>query len=174
MMQTAFDTPSELPKTQAQGRASNSVLQSFGLNLEDHQICHVIGVGTKVDAITMDLPGGILILGALRGRVNCAKGSAIIGLGGEFQGTMSADDVVVEGRITSPMDANQKPVPSTLSQITARGTKAVDGSLYGGLVVLSTTAVVCARLRAVAWQIPHLADLGKSTLETIMPIEVPA
>lgn len=123
-----------------------------------------------MDALTFELPGGVLILGALRGRVRCATGSAIIAAGGEFQGSLEANDVLVEGKITSLLDPKGKPFADGLSEVTARGQVDSKGKLTGGIVALSATAFVCARLHAHAYSIPRSADLSCSVLETLAPL----
>lgn len=163
MTETAFGN------APAPSRASNmampqSTAVSFQATLKNHQICFVVPAGATIDAVTVDLPGGILILGALRGKVRCSTGSAIIARGGEFQGILEANDVLVEGKITSPVDANGKPT----TEVRARGQVDEAGNAVGGIIALSAHSIVNARFFAIAYQIPRHADLGRSILNTIV------
>jgi len=138
-------------------------VNSLSIRLEEHQICFVVPAGARIDAHTLDLPGGILVLGALRGKVTCACGSAIIAQGGEFQGSLDAVDIYIEGRVTSKV-VSQAPV---LTKLRARGV-AADGGFHSGLVAFSTTSVVQAHVQARAFHIPRQADLKRTVLETLM------
>lgn len=150
------------------GRASEQVLKAYQARLENHSICFVIPAGAVVDNAVIRLRGGILVLGAMRGKVTCATGSAIIGSGGEFQGTLEADDVLIEGHVTSPLDSNAKPVRSSLSDIRARGRKdEITGEFRGGFIMLSGLATVCARMRARGYQIPRNTNIDGSIMETL-------
>ncbi|MBQ0916977.1 hypothetical protein KBW71_00735 [Hydrogenophaga aromaticivorans] len=139
-------------------------VNSLSMRLEEHQICFVVPAGARIDAQTLDLPGGILVLGALRGKVTCACGSAIIALGGEFQGSLDAVDIYIEGRVTSKV-VSQAPV---LTKLRARGVAAAGGGFHSGLVAFSTTSVVQAHVQARAFHIPRQADLKRTVLETLM------
>lgn len=150
------------------GRASAQVLNAYQARLENHSICMVIPAGAVVDAANMRLLGGILILGAMRGKVTCATGSAIIGGGGEFQGQLEANDILVEGRITSPLDADGKPIRASLSDVRARGQKNdVTGEIMGGIMLLSNLASVCAKMKARAYQIPRNANVSGSIMDAL-------
>ena len=135
------------------------------IDLQAHQICMCIPAGSTVDANTVKLPGGILILGALRGNVYCATGTAVIAKGGEFQGILEANNIIVEGTITSPMSASGRPAP--ISVIKARGQRDVNNRMVGGIVALGEKAFVCANMSAIAYSIPLSADLGLSVMQTI-------
>lgn len=149
-------------------RAPAQVLRTYQARLENHSICMVIPAGSVMDGGNMRLPGGILVLGALRGKVTCSTGSAIIGGGGEFQGQLEANDVLIEGIVTSPLDAKGKPIRASLSDIRARGQKnEVTGEVLGGVMLLSSMASVCARMRAQAFQIPRNANVSGSIMETL-------
>lgn len=172
---TAFGTkqssqtkPSGGARAAAEGRDAR---QSLELSLKDHRICMYIPAGSKVDALTLDLPGGLLVLGALRGSVTCATGSVIIAKGGEFQGQLLANDVIVEGRITSPQDSAGKTIASSMSQVHARGQLDEKGLPEGGIVAFSAGSNVCARFKAVSYSIPRTANLNSSSMETIEPLE---
>ena len=41
---------------------------SLELSFKEHKICMCVPAGSKIDALTLDLPGGLLVLGALRHR----------------------------------------------------------------------------------------------------------
>lgn len=172
MNQTAFGKDSgslTLPGEQmVSGRTEATPLSTMPAKLKDHQICMIIPAGSRVDALTLDLQGGILILGALRGRVNCATGSAIVASGGEFQGSLVANDVLIEGtgKVTSPADSSPG---KGMSELVARGQADQQGRQIGGLVILSSAASVNARLCAVAFQVPRGVDLCRSVMETIVP-----
>lgn len=171
--QTAFGAPVPVsrlhPVSSASPREVSDAVESLQISLASLRICMVIPAGSKIDALTMDLPGGLLVLGALRAKVNCAVGGVIIAKGGEFQGSLEADEVIVEGKITSPLDASGRPLPSTMSLITARGHLIDGGEVAGGLMSLSAHAQVCAKLRAVSYSIPRTADLSRSIMETLAP-----
>jgi hypothetical protein len=145
---------------------------SLELSFKEHKICMCVPAGSKIDALTLDLPGGLLVLGALRGVVNCATGSVIIAKGGEFQGNLTANDVIVEGRITSPTDASGHAAPSTMSQVHARGQMDDKGGLAGGIIALSADAYVCAKLKAVSYSIPRTTNLSSSSMETVQAPKV--
>jgi Polymer-forming cytoskeletal len=149
------------------GLSDVSTPGAFQTSLKTHKICFVVPVGAKIDGHTIDLPGGILILGALRGRVRCVTGSAIIAKGGEFQGKLEADDVVVEGKITSPIDAAGVIIPSSMSEIRARGQTDDQGNVMGGILAFSAHSFACAKLFGVSFQVPRTADLSRSILHSI-------
>lgn len=149
-------------------RADQKSLSVFQARLESHSICFVVPAGAMFDGTNIRLQGGILVLGALRGKVTCATGSAIIAKGGEFQGYLEANDVLVEGRITSPLDSAGRPVKASITDVRARGQKnAITGEVLGGILMLSSQAAVCARLRARAYQIPRNANVSGSIMETL-------
>lgn len=135
------------------------------VSLREHHICMYIPLGSKVDCITMDLPGGILIQGALRGRVTCAQGSVIIEKTGEFQGSIVADNVIIAGKITSLSDSVGMPAAATMSHIEARSTISSSGQVEGGVVAFSDTAYACARFKAAGYHTPRGANLSRSVLE---------
>lgn len=145
-----------------------SPLDKLQHSLSDHKICFVVPLGSTIDAFTIDLPGGILILGALRGRVICQAGSAIVAAGGEFQGDLSADDIYVEGRVTSPSDEKHKSDEKGkgLSKLKARGSLR-SGHLTGGLVALGEGSSVLAIITSRAMQVALGAQMGNSRLHTL-------
>lgn len=145
-------------------RADETTKASFSASIQGHQICFSVPAGSVIDAHSIDLPGGILILGALRGRVRCLTGTAIIAKGGEFQGNLEANDVLVEGKITSPDSPGDK-----MTEIRARGQRNAQGAVVGGIVAISANAFVSARLQAVAYQIPRSANLYRCVFETTPP-----
>lgn len=146
---------------------ANDGRTTLELTFKDHRICMDIPAGSKVDALSLDLPGGLLIRGALRGSVTCATGSVIIAKGGEFQGQLLANDIIVEGRITSPADSSGKTITSSMTLIHARGHLDENGNPVGGIVALSANADVCARFKAVCYSIPRKASLNSSSMETV-------
>ena len=154
----------QVPEPAVGEAAGVADVNSLSIRLEEHQICFVVPAGARIDAHTLDLPGGILVLGALRGKVTCACGSAIIAKGGEFQGSLDAVDIYIEGRVTSKV-VSQAPV---LTKLRARGLPAADGGFHSGLVAFSTTSVVQAHVQARAFHIPRQADLKRTVLETLM------
>ena len=116
----------------------------------------------------MVLPGGVLILGAMRGTIHCRTGSAIIARDGEFQGELTANDILIEGRITSPVGSNGCVLPNSLSCIRAQGQLDEDSGEYmGGIIMLSSLAQVCSRLQARSYTVPRTANITGSILETI-------
>lgn len=147
-------------------RASAEGVGDLQIVLESHRICMVIPAGSTVDANTLNLPGGLLILGALRGKVYCASGSVIIAKGGEFQGIVEACDIVIEGKVTSSLDSVGKPQP--LSTVKARGYKDETGHVKGGIIAVSEHAFVCAQMTAIGYHIPRDANLSLSTFKTII------
>ena len=139
-------------------------VRSLKLNFKEHNIVMVVPVGAKIDVKKMVLPGGVLILGAIRGRVQCIGGSAIIAKGGEFQGEIEASDVFIEGKVTSPGNSDNK---DTISKVTALGTMAPDsGDIVGGTVAFSEKANVLAHFKARAFHIPLKCQLNRSVMES--------
>lgn len=134
---------------------------SFEIDLLNHGICLPIPAGSRIDGVTFDLPGGMLVAGAIRGKVHCATGSIIILNGGEFQGEASALNIIVAkgGRITS--------LPNALSTITARVQVGEYGKSYSGVIALGAGSSVNAKLRAASFDIRRHAVLNSSILETI-------
>jgi len=141
-------------------------VRRLDLSLKEHGICFIVPVGAKIDAHTLDLPGGILVLGALRGKVFCSKGSAIIASAGEFQGELDAENVYVEGAITS-----SKAIPGGISKVIARGSQETkpDGSVVtlGGLAAFGVDAKVHAHIIARAFHVPRQAVFTNSFFESI-------
>ncbi len=81
---------------------SNALQTSeLSLDLREHEVCWILPTGATISAATIDLPGGALILGKLKGKLVCRSGSIIIGRGGEFCGSADAERIYVEGRIAS-------------------------------------------------------------------------
>lgn len=144
-------------------------IRSMELSMREHHICFVVPAGAKIDAYTLDLPGGVLILGALRGKVNCAVGSMIIAKGGEFQGSAEASDIFIEGKVTS--QGGNNPTGGEMTKLKARGiaTQTAPGvtALSGGLIALSATASISGHLQARSYHIPLQADLKRIFMETI-------
>jgi len=147
-------------------RTTRQQIRRLDLSLKEHEICFVVPAGAKIDANTLDIPGGILILGALRGKVFCSRGSAIIASGGEFQGEMDAENIYVEGIITS-----SKSIPRGISKITARGSEEInaDGtkSVVGGLAAFGVQSKVHAHIIARAFHVPRQAVFTNSFFEAI-------
>lgn len=142
-------------------------LRAVEISFREKQICFVVPAGARIDAYTIDLPGGILVLGALRAKVTCAVGSIVIAKGGEFQGSAEADDIYIEGKVTSAMGANG----IELTRLKARGSSSPSGegvkSIQGGVIAVSSNAVVRAHLMARMFHIPMHSDLNKCFMETI-------
>ena len=147
--------------------ADDVAVKSVELSLREKQICFVVPAGARIDAFTMDLPGGMLVLGALRGKVTCAVGSIIIAKGGEFQGYAEAEDIYIEGKVTSPTVAPG--VEMTKMKARGRVMAAHEGvsSIQGGLIAVSAQASIRAHLLARMFHIPRHADLNKSMMETL-------
>ncbi|MES2977736.1 MAG: polymer-forming cytoskeletal protein [Pseudomonadota bacterium] len=158
-MSTLFNAPPpEIPLT-----ADTTAKRGLEISMRDHQICFVVPAGSRIEAFTLDLPGGILVLGALRGKVTCAAGNAIIAHGGEFQGSLDAADVYIEGRISSRVVSGT----ASLSRIVARGSIDASGELAGGIAAFGSNACVQAHVQARAFHVPRHADLKQTVLETI-------
>lgn len=149
------------------GNEPTITFDEFEAGLKQHQICFVVPAGAKIDAHTIELPGGILILGAVRGKIICQTGSAIIKAGGEFQGVLDVNDCLIEGQVTSPEDASGRPIPNTMSMITARGSVDATGRRVGGIVAISSMAKISANLRAHSYSVNRAAHLMRSTLQTL-------
>lgn len=134
-------------------------LRHLNLSIKDHDICFVVPAGSKIDAHRLDLPGGILILGALRGRVFCASGSAIVAAGGEFQGDLDAVNVYVEGKVTSAKRG--------VSRLKARGVVSDQATPSGGLAAFGVGAHVHAHVQAHAFHVPRQATFLNSVFEAL-------
>lgn len=132
-------------------------LRALDLSLKEHEICFVVPAGARIDAHRLDLPGGILVLGALRGRVFCSQGSAIIAAGGEFQGEIDAVDIYVEGRVTSSSRG--------ISRLKARGRD--NEERPGGLAAFGALSNVQAHVQARAFHVPRQAQFHNSMFETL-------
>lgn len=159
----AYDRLSPL----VEGQTPVQMEGAYQVRLESNNICMLIPAGAIVDGGTMRLPGGILILGALRGKIICESGSAIIGSGGEFQGQIEADDVLIEGNVTSPVDSAGKPALQGMTEICARGQKNLaTGEISGGVLMIGGTSTVCARMKARAYQIVRNANVSGSITDT--------
>lgn len=144
--------------------AESAAVRTLSKNFQDNQICFVVPAGAKIDAISLDLPGGMLILGALRGKVTCATGSILIAKGGVFQGSAEAVDIYIEGRVSSPADG-----PRT--KLKARGVVKETGegvkSISGGVIAFSVHANVHAQMLARSYHVPRGVNLNASVMETI-------
>lgn len=163
---SAFSPTSAAVPQEIDAFADPGSVRAVELSFREKQICFVVPAGAKLDAFSLDLPGGMLVLGALRGKVNCATGSIIIATGGEFQGVAEAEDIYIEGRVTSPASPGAE-----ITRLKARGRvgKTVDGvsSVQGGLIAVSANANIRAHLQARMFHIPRHADLNKSIMESI-------
>jgi len=135
-------------------------LRPLSLSIREHDICFVVPAGARIDAVRLDLPGGILILGALRGQVFCSHGSAIVAAGAEFQGEIEACDIYVEGKITSPKTS------SRISRLKARGTPS-DSGLMGGIAAFGAESVIHAHIQARAFHVPRHANLKSALMEVL-------
>jgi hypothetical protein len=69
---------------------------SLVIDLKQHSVCMVIPHGTIITG-DLDVPGGALILGSVRGRIRCREGSLILGEGSEFAGKAEAAQIYVAG-----------------------------------------------------------------------------
>lgn len=136
-------------------------LRPLSLSIREHNICFVVPAGARIDAVRLDLPGGILVLGALRGQVFCSHGSAIIAAGGEFQGDIEACDIYVEGKVTSPKNSSRP------SRLTARGMKLEDGGKNGGVAAFGAQSVIHAHIQARAFHVPRNAVFKAALMEVI-------
>jgi hypothetical protein len=139
---------------------SKTHLRPLSLSIREHDICFVVPAGSRIDATRLDLPGGILILGALRGQVFCSHGSAIIAAGAEFQGEIEACDIYVEGKITSPKASGR------ISRLKARGTPS-DAGLTGGIAAFAAECVVHAHIQARAFHVPRNAHFKSALMEVL-------
>ncbi len=147
----------------ADSAANRLHARQLALSIKDHDICFVVPAGARIDAHRLDLPGGILVLGALRGRVFCASGSAIIAAGGEFQGELDAVNIYVEGKITSARSGPRGP-----SRLRARGVGGTQGvPAEGGLAAFGVAAHVQAHVQARVFHVPHQATFVNSIFEVI-------
>lgn len=144
------------------------LLQSLEISLSQHEICMTIPHGAKVNAPTLNLPGGLVVFGVLRGDVRCAKGSLIVASGGYFEGSADAENFICEGEVGSPVDASGKVSARTVSSIVARGKVVGEpGQKVGGVAAFSQSAKVTARVSARSFQVPRGASLGRALLQTI-------
>lgn len=156
---SAFGEAAAQPKSAT--TASSAELRTLSLSIKEHDICFVVPAGARIDAHRLDLPGGILVLGALRGSVFCSQGSAIIARGAEFQGELDATNIYVEGRITSPKN------PRQISRLRARGTVDSNGVSIGGLAAFGVYAIVHAHIQAKAFHVPRQATFTQSMFEVV-------
>lgn len=146
------------------------ILQALELSLAQHEICMTIPLGAKVDAHALDLPGGLILFGALRGTVRCARGSFIIAAGGYFQGKVEAENFICEGVIGSPLDDQGKVIPRAISSIRAHGRAPEgdpSGKKVGGVAAFSSLAKVTARVDACAFQISRGANMVRAQIQTL-------
>lgn len=150
--------PMDRPLDSASGKPH---LRPLSLSIREHNICFVVPAGARIDATRLDLPGGILVLGALRGQVFCSHGSAIIAAGAEFQGEIEACDIYVEGKITSPKNA------SRVSRLRARGTTPEGGAKSGGVAAFGVQSIVHAHIQARAFHVPRQANFKAAVMEVI-------
>lgn len=155
------ESADHLPQPEAAASSTGAELRTLSLSIKEHDICFVVPAGARIDAHRLDLPGGILVLGALRGSVFCSSGSAIIAKGAEFQGELNAANIYVEGRITSPKN------PRQISRLRARGTTTAEGQSTGGLAAFGASAVVHAHVQAKAFHVPRQATFTHSMFEVI-------
>lgn len=139
---------------------TKSHLRPLSLSIREHDICFVVPAGARIDATRLDLPGGILILGALRGQVFCSHGSAIVAAGAEFQGEIEACDIYIEGKVTSPKGANR------VTRLKARGTPTSAG-LTGGIAAFGAESVVHAHIQARAFHVPRHANFKSAMMEVL-------
>lgn len=171
MSHTSFPSsnskPSLADQKNTEGHGDASASGDFKVSMQAHKICMVIPAGVLMDADFngRDVPGGILIMGALRANVVCATGSIIVAPGGEFQGNAEANDFFIEGRITSLMIDGEI---NSFSTIKARGQQDADGKMSGGIIALSEYASVNAHMTAVAYHLPRGANLNSSVFDTLV------
>jgi hypothetical protein len=148
----------------------SGILQAVEISLAQHEICMTIPPGAKVDAQTLDLPGGLIVFGALRGAVKCARGSIIIASGGYFQGKAEAENFICEGEVGSPLDSQGKVIPRAISSIQAHGRATegdASGKKTGGLAAFSSFAKVTARVQACAFEISRGANMVRAQMQTL-------
>lgn len=147
----------------------SQLLDALDISFREHQICMTIPPGSKFDGIKYDLPGGIVIFGAMRGDLRCARGSIIVAAGGYFQGNAEAENFICEGTVGSPVDSSGKLLANAVSSITARGKPAeVEGAAnMGGVAAFSARSVVVARIKARAFQVNQGANMNQALLQQI-------
>ena len=165
-----FADPSGTADPLTYASPDQGILHALELSLEEHEICMTIPPGAKLDAQSLDLPGGLIVFGALRGTVNCARGSLIIATGGYFQGHAHAENLICEGEIGSPLDTNGKVVPGAVSSVSTRG-RALEGGAsgekIGGVAAFSSKSKVTARIHASAFQISRGANMVRAQIQTL-------
>lgn len=79
----------------------STALQSSDLTLDlrEHEICWTVPPGAAIASTTVELPGGAIVQGKLRGKVVCKTGSFVLAAGGEFSGSVEAERIYIAGRI---------------------------------------------------------------------------
>ncbi|MEJ8837687.1 polymer-forming cytoskeletal protein [Ramlibacter sp. AN1133] len=70
------------------------------VDLQQHNVCFVLPVGATL-AGDLDLPGGALIYGSVKGRIRCAEGSLVFAQGSSFCGKAEAPMIYVCGTVRS-------------------------------------------------------------------------
>jgi hypothetical protein len=145
---------------------ANIAYDGYNANLKRHKICFFVPAGSKIDAYTLDLPGGALIEGALRGRINCKTGSVIIAAGGEFQGELCATNIFIEGKVTSS-SSTVNGAPSKPSVLRAMRQMGEDNKPFGGMIAIGSNASVNADMFASQWRVPPDTNLQSSNMKNI-------
>ena len=103
------------------------------LSIRDHDISFVVPAGTRMEARAA-LPGGALICGEFTGELLSQHGSIVIAAGATVQGTLEADNIYIEGDVSSS--------PTKLSILIARN-----------LIAAGAAARIHANLFANVWNL---------------------
>lgn len=135
---------SEFSNTNMAPSTLDEVPRALRLNLREHRIEMVIPPGCVLNGGVLKLHGGVLIQGAVRGRIQCASGSAIIAAGAEFQGWLEADNIYVAGLIRDFKQSESAHLQK--SQLRARVRRLDSGESVGGAVVIVKGANVSGEL----------------------------
>lgn len=73
---------------------------AISLSLREHNISFTLPFGARLEGRLL-LPGGALIFGDFIGDIFCESGSVIVKKGARYQGMAEADQIYIEGEVSS-------------------------------------------------------------------------
>jgi hypothetical protein len=145
-----------------------ALMEAMRISLKEHDICMTMPPGSKLDAVKLDLPGGIVIYGAMRGTVNCARGSFIVAEGGYFQGSAIADNLIIEGEVSSPVDADGKVIAQSFTTLETHPHLDAEGrQTNAGVAAFSSHSKILAKIKAHAFRVSNGAEMTRAVLQTL-------
>lgn len=100
----------------------------ISLSLREHNISFTLPYGARMEGRLL-LPGGALIYGDFVGDIFCESGSVIVKKGGRFQGMVEADQIYIEGEVSS-IDAKRRSTLIARRMVAGSSTSKINADIF--------------------------------------------